>query len=408
MASIEHRILSGGVERWRVRFRHRGVNHAVPFDTESKALAFKHTAEASKDPTRAMRLLVDPDGEVTTPRTVAQQVAHHIEHLTGIEGGTRRKYSKMAAGRIDGTPLGRTLLPELTRDDVAKWINQQTGAPKTIKNVAHGVLSPALDSAVRAGLIVANPAKGVALPKPAEDDDTEVYLEPAQFAFLLSILKPFWRFFVLFLVSTGVRFSEATALRVHDLDLDAVHPITGAPRPSARIRRAWKDTSGGPAKLGPPKTAKSKRTISIPPSLLPELRALVAGKRPSDWLFTNTRGNPIRNGVFHETAWQPMMTSVVDGEKVDGPFVEEYGIRPRPHDLRHTYASWAIRTNTPLPVIQRQMGHESIQVTVDTYGHLIRQDLDALAAAIDMQLLEIPRPEPLQIEAAPEDEAEAG
>ena len=58
------------------------------------------------------------------------------------------------------------------------------------------------------------------------------------------------------------------------------------------------------------------------------------------------------------------------------------GKRPRIHDLRHTFASWAIRANVPLPVLQRQLGHESIQTTVDRYGHLAASDFDSLAAGV--------------------------
>ncbi|WP_267288707.1 tyrosine-type recombinase/integrase [Mycobacterium hackensackense] len=43
-------------------------------------------------------------------------------------------------------------------------------------------------------------------------------------------------------------------------------------------------------------------------------------------------------------------------------------MKPRVHDLRHTAASWWIQAGIPLPVIQRQRGHESIITTVNTYG----------------------------------------
>lgn len=62
------------------------------------------------------------------------------------------------------------------------------------------------------------------------------------------------------------------------------------------------------------------------------------------------------------------------------------GKRPRIHDLRHTFASWAIRASVPLPVLQRQLGHESIQTTVDRYGHLAASDFDSLATLTDAAL----------------------
>ncbi|RJT76475.1 hypothetical protein D6T63_16255 [Arthrobacter cheniae] len=52
---------------------------------------------------------------------------------------------------------------------------------------------------------------------------------------------------------------------------------------------------------------------------------------------------------------------------------------PTPHDLRHTRASWVIVKGVPLPVIQARLGHETIQNTVDTYGHLAN-DADSNAA----------------------------
>ena len=56
--------------------------------------------------------------------------------------------------------------------------------------------------------------------------------------------------------------------------------------------------------------------------------------------------------------------------------------RPRVHDLRHSHASALIAAGIPLPVIQRRLGHESIQTTVDTYGHLAPDAAVAAAAAI--------------------------
>lgn len=55
---------------------------------------------------------------------------------------------------------------------------------------------------------------------------------------------------------------------------------------------------------------------------------------------------------------------------------------PRPHDLRHTCASWMIQAGVPLPVIQQHLGHESITTTVDRYGHLDRSSGVAAASAI--------------------------
>jgi integrase len=53
--------------------------------------------------------------------------------------------------------------------------------------------------------------------------------------------------------------------------------------------------------------------------------------------------------------------------------------RPRLHDLRHTCASWMIAAGVPLPVIQQHLGHESINTTVNLYGHIDRRSAQAAA-----------------------------
>ncbi|SPT75246.1 site-specific tyrosine recombinase XerC [Arcanobacterium haemolyticum] len=64
--------------------------------------------------------------------------------------------------------------------------------------------------------------------------------------------------------------------------------------------------------------------------------------------------------------------------KIDG--------KPGLHDLRHSHASALIKLGTPLPVIQRRLGHESIQTTADTYGHLSRESWAGAAEAIGTKL----------------------
>ena len=87
------------------------------------------------------------------------------------------------------------------------------------------------------------------------------------------------------LVTTGMRFSEATALAAADIDADAK---------TCRINKAWKYSGDYRPEIGPPKTKKSIRTISLPPAAL-EVIDLTA---PS-FLFTNGAGNPVRAQEFY-------------------------------------------------------------------------------------------------------------
>lgn len=89
------------------------------------------------------------------PRTVTEHLIHYVEHLSGIEEGTRRRYRNMVR-TIIGPAFRGILIADLTREHVVNWVNAQTVAPKTVAN-RHGLLSGALAQAVQDGLIPANP-----------------------------------------------------------------------------------------------------------------------------------------------------------------------------------------------------------------------------------------------------------
>src|SRR5688572_22560225 len=99
MSSYETRENRDGSTSHRVRFRYKGRNKAVPFVTEAKAKSWQ-TILDTVGPDRALELLEDPKA-TALPRTVAEQIEHHIDHLTGIEEGTRAKYRRIAKARLD-------------------------------------------------------------------------------------------------------------------------------------------------------------------------------------------------------------------------------------------------------------------------------------------------------------------
>lgn len=110
---------------------------------------------------------------------------------------------------------------------------------------------------------------------------------------------------------------------------------------------------------GPPKTTAGRRAVSIPQSLADLLEQQL--QRPevicSGLVFPTPLGEPARRSNFGNRVWMPATRAV--------------GLTGlRFHDLRHTAVALAIAQGAPPKAIQERMGHSSVVVTLDRYGHL--------------------------------------
>jgi integrase len=168
-----------------------------------------------------------------------------------------------------------------------------------------------------------------------------------------------YRPFFQFLVGTGLRFGEATALTPRDFDLDGVTP-------SVKVTKAWKEDEDRGFYIGPPKTKKSRRTVSLAPSTVDAVRPLVEAAGDG-YVFTLKRGGVIRSGALYNRAWSPALLKSGYSKTTVG-FV---GDAPRVHDIRHTHASWLLQAGMQIFPLSRRLGHESIVTTSDRYSHLL-------------------------------------
>jgi hypothetical protein len=88
----------------------------------------------------------------------------HVDHLTEANQATRTRYRRYIANDIAPSKIGLLPLTALTNANVAQWLNSLTGSAKTAAN-KHGFLAGALNAAVRAKEISANPCDGNVQPK---------------------------------------------------------------------------------------------------------------------------------------------------------------------------------------------------------------------------------------------------
>jgi integrase len=172
---------------------------------------------------------------------------------------------------------------------------------------------------------------------------------------------------------TGLRASELRGLRWADLDLDKAE-LTVSQR-ADRYRE-----------IGAPKSKAGTRTIPLLPMVVNALREwrLASGQSQDGLVFAGWRGRPTTHNTIIRGSWHP--AQIAAGlVAVDGKLPKYPGL----HALRHFYASWSINRKAdgglelPIKVVQGRLGHASIKMTADTYGHLFPRGDDAaeLAAA---------------------------
>src|SRR5665647_2658139 len=349
MASIAARTRTDGTTVYRIAYRHDGRLRWTPTIADPAGADEMKTLLERLGPAAALAILQQRSSTTPTAPLLSDWLETHLTALgASATPGTVAEYRRMAA-RTWGPRLGPLPLDAISRDAVTAWVAWQRQqmtvrgrpyAPKSISN-AQRFLSSVLATAVEAEMIPRNVAHGVPLPSDHERAEM-TFLSHNEFTTLLDAITPPWRPLVAFLAGTGCRFGEATALTGGDFDLEAQQPVV-------RISRAWKKGATG-VYLGSPKSMRGVRTVTLPASLLPQLRTLVAAAGEG-LVFTTRTGARVQSQHFHRRVWAPALVRA--------------GLpkRPRVHDLRHSHVAWLMAEGVSLPVIQRRLGHDDIPVS---------------------------------------------
>ena len=240
---------------------------------------------------------------------------------------------------------------------------------RTVHHI-HRVLTNAFNTGVKWQLLATNPVKAATPPRPESKE--MVALSQQQSLQLLDLLEESpLRLPVFLALTTGMRRGELLGLKWGDIDWG---------RGVVSIKRALKQSRRG-LELEKPKTARSARTIALPPVAIEELRshkAIQAERRMRLGKAYNDMGLVLAgpDGAFI----RPDALS-----SNFAAFIRRHPELPkvRFHDLRHTHASLLLQAGEHAKVVSERLGHSSVAFTLDTYGHLMPGMEEGAAAKLD-------------------------
>lgn len=353
MASVTAYETKAG-RRWRVRYRtpDRRQTDKRGFATKRDARAFAATIEVRK----AMGTFVSPAaGRVTVYELAAawlEKKKHSAasSHYRTLESAWRTHVHPVWATRS---------IVEITTIEVEGWVTAMArrGHGTTTVRRAHAVLSGILSDAVKSHRLAVNPARGVEnLPRRVARRHR--YLTASE-VHALAVEAGEHRVLVLLLAFCGLRWGEAIALRVGDVEF-LRHRILVSTN-AVQL--------GGGHQIGPTKERRS-RTVPIPQFVLDELSRLCVGKARDALIFPGPNCGYLprprsSTGWFAAALRRAGLPSIT------------------PHDLRHTCASLAVSAGANVLALQRMLGHRSAKVTLDVYADLFDSDLDDVASNLD-------------------------
>jgi integrase len=373
-----------GKDTWELKF---SVVDGKTGHRKTRYQTFKGNETAARAKLRDLVKLAGDGGSVAPARQIFGDVLDSWDGALAVSPKTAERYRELV--RLYVRPhLGSARLATLRPSRIESFygdlrdgrnpsgaVVQRKLSARTIGHI-HRLVVQALSVAERDGLIPSNPARNAKRPK-IERGEIEILNESEVRDVLRKLQgRSFYRIAALGL-STGMRRGELLGLRWKDVELDAA---------MLRVEQSIEQTKAGGLRAKGPKTRYSKRAISLPASIVTELRTLRReqqeerlrlglGREPDDALVfrrtdpsTGTLGPLLPNSVT--TEWRRLV------RMLKLPKVSL-------HAWRHTHASQLIDSGMDVLTISRRLGHGSPSITLDVYGHRFKRKDEGAAAVFE-------------------------
>lgn len=281
-ATLRRRRLAHRRHAVDVRWRHNKKAFARTFEDEEAAEGWRVILERAGHDVALAAIEAAPEDAIPTLDVMAED---YISSRTKLSEGSAHRYRRYMHNEISPA-FGFLPVNAITRDHIVEWVQLQqkpfedrNGAPrvwqeKTIKNKLR-FLASVFEYAVEKEMCTRNPAKKVEVQETLYTEMT--FLSHEEFKVVLRFIPQLYKPLILFLVSTGLRWSEATALTGADFDLK---------NRKVRVRKAWKWTPHGWV-IGTPKTRKSNRDVPYGKEIALAIDALVRAAGRTGYVFVN-------------------------------------------------------------------------------------------------------------------------
>lgn len=352
MASIRKYDTASG-PRWRIQYRSPDGKLRGKRGFATKWQAENWAAENTVDLTTGQWR--DPAGANITVETLSKTWWAGRQHL---KPSTLHTDAVLLSAHILPT-WGKRRIGTLRKSEIQAWVSASPLSGSSVRH-NHNVLAQILDVAVDDNYLKSNPARGVKLPPKGKP--VKVYLTPAQLERLAHHAGD--KDVVVWVLGTvGLRWGELVGLKVEDVD--ELHSRLRVNRSVVYIDGKLVETL--------PKTHK-RRTVSVSLPVMRMIHDQAAGRLPGAWLFTNPAGEPLKTPNCNN-GWFALAVKKAQAEDPSFP-------RITPHGLRHVAAGLLVSAGANVKVVQRQLGHASAAMTLDTYADLFEEDLDTAGQAM--------------------------
>ncbi len=371
MAKIRKRVWITGTGEtktaWLVDYRDQsGKRRAKQFRTKKEAEAY---LDRTRNEVRQGTHTHDRDSITVSVASDLWIAAAEAERL---ERSTTKRYRELAELHIK-PKFGALKLTALTKPMVQDFrLELLQSKSRAMAAKVLRALSAILANAMEIGALNQNVASTVKVGKLKREAEKIVVPARADLKAMIAAASDTERPLILTAITTGLRSSELRGLRWQDIDL-AAGTITVRQRADQ-----W-------GQIGPPKSEAGKRTIPIPPELASELKRWKLRSPPSriDLAFPSSTGTPLRHNNMLRRMFFPLQVRAGLGvPRMDAKGQLVLNEEGQPiltgkhsfHSLRHAAASGWIESKIDLKRLQVWIGHENIRLTLDTYGHLLKDD----------------------------------